>query len=418
VNSKPLSVVLARIFAVTVTMLVLASSTQAANKFKILHRFLDSPAAEPLGGLVADSAGNFYGTTRDSSATTCGSSFGCGTVFMLTSGPDGKWTYHVIHRFKGPDGEVPTGGLIIDAVGNLYGTTEAGGPHKKGTVFELSPSGKRWTHRILYGFGAQGDVANPYGTLTVDTSGNLYGAASAGPSGWGGVFELKPSGNQWQETVLHVFQNGSDGAFPEGNMVLDSAGNLYGTTLEGGNPGLGVVFQLAPAPNGNWRETILYTFYGQSDGAYPVGGLTADIGGNLYGAASGGPGCRQFGCGTIFTLSPSMNTWSFRVLYSFRGPDGMSPGGPLTLDSAGSLFGAALYGGQYSYGVVFELAHHAGDWAETVLHSFNLMDGAYPSGGLVFDQAGVIYSTSEGGGINRSACSLENGCGVVFSISP
>ncbi len=394
-------------------------SLQGANKFTILHHFLNNPAAQPLGNLVADAAGNLYGTTRDSDVESCGSSFGCGTVFKLTRQPGGKWSYSVLHSFKGPDGEIPSGGLIIDSLGNLYGTTEAGGPHHSGTVFELSFSDDQWKHKILYDFGAPDDVASPEGTLLSDESGNLYGVAEAGPSGWGGVFELKYSNNGWQETVLHVFENHSDGAFPNGNMVRDSAGNLYGATLEGGDPGLGIVFRLTQASDGSWTETILHTFAGSGDGAYPMAGLTIDAAGNLYGTASGGPGsCGQFGCGTVFRLTPSMNKWTFNVLHTFHGSDGASPSGPLVFDTAGSLYATTAYGGRYSYGVVFKLSHNASHWTETVLHSFNLKGGAYPSGGLIFDQMGVIYGTTSGGGIDISACSLDDGCGVAFSITP
>ena len=406
------------IHVVAAILLTFASSAQAANKFKILHHFLDAPAATPLGGLVADAAGNLYGTTRYSDAQTCGSSFGCGTVFKLTRESSDKWSYSVIHSFHGPDGEIPSGGLIIDSLGNLYGVTEAGGPHRDGTVFELSFSQGQWKHEILYGFGAPGDVADPYGTLVSDGSGNLYGAASAGLSGWGGIFELKPSNNEWEETVLHVFENGSDGAFPNGSMVLDSAGNLYGTTLEGGNPGLGIVFQLTQALNGSWTETILHTFAGDGDDAYPIAGLAIDTAGNIYGTASGGDVyCRYFGCGTIFRLRPSMNKWTFNVLHAFRGADGVYPGGPLALDTAGNLYGTTVYGG-HSYGVVFKLSPRASRWTETVVHSFNFIGGAYPSGALIFDQLGVLYGTTSGGGVGNAACSLENGCGVAFSITP
>jgi uncharacterized repeat protein (TIGR03803 family) len=405
------------ILAIAAATLVFASAAYAANNYKVLHDFLNAPASYPLGGLAADSDGNLYGTARDSNAPNCGSSFGCGAVFKLTREANGRWSYSVIHRFRGSDGKTPTGGLVIDRLGNLYGSTEAGGPHNFGTVFELSPFKGGWTYQIIYGFGAYGDVANPYGALTLDVTGNLYGAASAGPSGWGGIFELVRKGHAWRESVLHIFQNGSDGAFPEGNMVLDSAGNLYGTTLEGGS-GLGVVFRLAPRSNGTWEETTLHAFAGRQDSAYPIGGLSIDTAGNLYGTASGGdPYCRYFGCGVVFELSPGKN-WTFHTLHTFRGPDGVSPVGPPVINSAGDFYGVALYGGRYGSGVLFKVSHEHGPWAETVIHSFNSIGGEFPSPGLLFEVSGIGYGTTAGGGVQNSACSLENGCGVIFSITP
>jgi len=213
--------------------LLFVGGARAANKFEVLHEFLDRPGMDPSAALVADSAGNLYGTTLLSIGQGCGEE--CGVVFELARS-GGHWTYNVIHRFSGPDGEQPTAALIVDSAGNLYGTTEIGGANGLGTVFEVSPSGTKWKEKVLHSFGGSDDLSSPNSALTMDASGNLYGTSvSGGTLGRGGVFELKPSGGGWQEAIVYDFSGGADGFGPSGGpLVWDSAGNLYGTTNGGG----------------------------------------------------------------------------------------------------------------------------------------------------------------------------------------
>jgi uncharacterized repeat protein (TIGR03803 family) len=408
------------ILAFVVTALVTVNSAQAANKFRVLHNFLNKPAANPPSALIADTAGNLYGVTKFdklSGADNCGQ-YGCGgVVFKLTRGSGGKWSYSVIHLFQGHDGSQPTGSLIFDSSGNLYGTTVDGGAHNYGTVFELSPSAGKWKETVLYSFaGHPTDLDTPLGALTFDASGNLYGTASnEATNSPGGVFELKPSGNRWQETVLYSFTGGSDGSNPyTSNVVLDSAGNLYGTTLFGGAYGTGVMYELTLS-GGSWTETVLYNFTGGADGGSPASGVIFDTAGNLFGTTvNGGIGTCGGGCGTVFEFVPSMGKWTQSVLYRFNNPqhrnDGQWPFAPLAFDSAGNLYGATYQGGYYGNGMAFRLSKSSGKWKRTTLHSFDGSDGVEPYAGLIIDQQGVVYGTAILGG--------AAGNGVVFSITP
>ena len=391
--------------SVLITSLFVGNA-DAVSKCQILHNFLGKPAAHPEAALVADSAGNLYGTTANSAKGSCGKGEGCGVAFKLTRGSGGKWSYSIIHIFKDWDGSQPSGTLIFDSSGNLYGVTGYGGANGTGAVFELSPSGSKWQETVLYSFGS--DLQGPVGALTFDANGNLYGAAiNGGTNLRGGIFELKPSGGTWQEITLYEFA-GPDGSNPTGNLVWDSAGNLYGATVDGGQYQVGVVFELMPN-GGSWTEKVLYSFTGGSDGALPQGVIFDSVG-NLYGTTDwGGDFSCSNGCGTVFKLTPSMGNWTLSTLHAFDIVDGDSPNGGLILDSSGSIYGTTLIGGKYENGVVFKLSKSGNRWIETVLHSFAL-HAATPTDGLIFDQQGVLYGTA--GNVGRQ------GDGVVFSIAP
>jgi uncharacterized repeat protein (TIGR03803 family) len=386
-----------------ILILMFAGTVHAATRFKVLHYFLNHPASHPVAALVADSAGNLYGTAS-SSSVFCG----CGTVFKLTREPRGKWKYSTLHVFHGPDGEAPSGSLIFDSAGNLFGTTERGGAHGNGTVFELSPSGDKWKETVLHSFGGTSDdVTAPLGAVIFDAAGNLYGTATFGGTSFsqGGIFELKRSGNKWKETVIYNFSGFKDGGDPMGDLTWDSAGNLYGTAYDGGSGyDEGVVFELTPSANGNWVETVLYTFTGSNDGANPTSGLIFDNAGNLYGTASSSDGF-----GTAFELTPSTVGWTFKTLHDFGNEDGATPLGGLALDRAGNLYGTTQEGGAYGNGVIFRLSHSGDSWTETVLRSFGYSEAHDPSAGLI-DFHGVFYGTTGFDGIR--------GYGAVFAIQP
>jgi uncharacterized repeat protein (TIGR03803 family) len=307
------------------------SSTAAAQELTTLHSFTGDDGANPEAGLIADPASNLYGTTQRGGVTTTESCrpFGCGTVFQLT--PSG--TLNVLHSFTGSDGGEPFAGLIADAAGNLYGTTYSGGAPMScnitigcGTVFQLDTSG---TLTVLHSF-TNYDGNHPVTGLIADAAGNLYGTThSGGDGGYGTVFQLDSSGTL---TVLYSFTGGSDGRYPDGGLIADAAGNLYGTTRGELSPppgctrDCGTVFQLTPSGTLN----VLHSFTGGSDGGTPGAGLIADEAGNLYGTTSAGgdrTSCAaQFidGCGTVFQLDPS---GILTVLYSFTGGSdgGQSP---------------------------------------------------------------------------------------------
>lgn len=229
------------------------------------------------------------------------------------------------------------------------------------------------------------------------------------------MFELKPSGSKWNETVLYTFTGSSDGGQPAGSLVFDSGGSLYGTASSGGTSGSGVVFKLTPS-GGSWTESVLYNFAGGSDGGNPQSGVIFDAAGNSYGTTQFG----GLGGGTVFELSPSHGGWTENVLYTFcsvsQCADGSQPLAGLTFDSAGNLYGTTSNGGASSEGVVYKLTQSGSSWTETVLHSLSGSDGAQPHGGVILDQQGVVYGTAKYGG--NTACDLGVGCGVVFEITP
>jgi uncharacterized repeat protein (TIGR03803 family) len=402
--------------AAVVAVLSLVGSVQARSHYKILHEFRDHPAMNSNAALVADSVGNLYGTTLNSNSDQCGGS-GCGVVFKLMRGTGSQWRYSVVHVFAGPpaDGGQPWGGLTLDALGNLYGTTSGGGTYGKGTVFEISPQGKKWKERVLYSFGSTvGDLADPVAEVILDSEGNLFGTAlfgGKGSDGWGGVFELKRSGNGWRERVLHRFNGGSDGGLPYGDLILDSAGNLYSTTWQGGKYGAGTVFELSPSSGGSWTEAVLHDFTG-SDGSNPVSGVTFDAAGNLYGTAADGGN----GNGIAFELAPSMGGWVFSVLHTFDRSDGSGPVAGLKFDSGGNLYGTTRYGGNGDLGVAFRLSRSGNNWTETVLHSFKGKDGAKPNGEVFVDRQGFLYGTTSEGAVGYRVHGGV-GYGVVFRIT-
>jgi len=322
----------------------------------------------PVGGLVWDANGNLYGTTAVGGNVSFCNGTGCGTVFELSPTSGGKWKETVLYRFGNCslDGCLPYGGVIFDKSRRLYGiTVGGGGPHGIGTVFKLTPTSSRWKEGILHSFMGGKDGANPTTGLVFDTIGNLYGATTheGGCDGCGTIFELSPtSGGGWQEKTIHIFSGGNDGRSPNGPLILDAAGNLYGTTFYGGTTNsFGVAFELTLGSDGTWTDTVLQNFTVQTgnEAAGPMAGLVFDSTGNLYGTTYYGGGinnCGGRGCGTVFELAPSGGQWTESVLYSFTGgTDGQNPMVPLIVDSAGKLYGTTFFGGTHNLGVVFQV---------------------------------------------------------------
>ncbi len=301
-------------------------------------------------------------------------------IFSVTLFVTSTWaTDHekVLHNL-GDDGAEPTGSLLMDAAGNFYGTASSGGIHNGGTVFKLTPrDGGGFRSQVLYSFGngTGTDGAFPNGSLIMDGAGNLYGTTAGGGihpgcenEGCGTVFELSPNGSAgWTEQVLHSFGGGTDGARPFAGLIMDGAGNLYGTTFEGGihqtcsqNTSCGTVFELSPREGGGWTERVLHSFGEGFDGTNPDAGLLIDAAGNLYGTTVWGGivVCEPyFDCGTAFELSPREGGgWTEKVLHSFgSGYDGINPEGALIMDGAGNLYGTTWLGGVNQAGTVFEI---------------------------------------------------------------
>jgi uncharacterized repeat protein (TIGR03803 family) len=323
---------------------------------KLLHSFNPNgkDGVNPYGGVVVDPSGNLYGTTY------FGGTYGFGTAYELVHQPSGAWVEKILHNFNdtGTEGEYPAAGLVFDAVGNLYGTTVLSSPGGLGTVFELKRGpGGIWKEKILLSFISTGTGGGaPYGSLIFDASGNLYGTTSYGGfNGVGTVFELTPAKNgTWTSSILYSFNNnGIDGYDPIAGLVFDPSGNLYGTTYGGGTSSLGTVFELTP-PNGVWTETVLHSFQANGDGGNPgYGALVLDSSGNLYGTTL------SYGAnfaGTVFELTPAAGgLFSETVLLSFDTTDGAGPYSGVISDSSGNLYGTAQGGGAYFAGTVFEI---------------------------------------------------------------
>jgi len=399
----------------------LALKCTGAQAFSDLYDFNGRGAgANPAAGVIADTSGNLYGTTAHNGGTGCD-----GTVFELRSGT----AYTKLHTFCGEvGGNQPLGGLIRNTQGNLYGTTYYGGGGTDcsgsrgcGTVFELSGL----TLTLLHSFAGGGDGKYPEAGVISDSSGNLYGTASAaGAHGKGIVFRLSPpvvQGGDWSETVLHAFAGSRDGASPAAGLLAHKGANYYGTTYSGGSTscgqaaGCGTVFRVSA----DGKEKVLYAFTGGSDGANPKSNLIADTSGNLYGTTyygGGGAACNgEQGCGTVFELSPPASpgaSWTETVLYAFTGgSDGSNPAAGLIL-SKGDLYGTTSAGGVVGFGAVFELsppAETGNAWLETVLWSFNGEggDGATPLAPLLL-MNGNLFGTTYDGGVN--------GRGNVFEL--
>jgi uncharacterized repeat protein (TIGR03803 family) len=402
------------------------------SQYKVLWTFAGPPndGNVPKSNLVFDKAGNLYGTTEgggSSTADLCPG--GCGTIFRLSPNQDGSWTNAILYSFCTKyinnlcqDGAYPQAGLIFDAHGNLYGTTVNGGAvacpqgHGCGTVFELSPQGGSWTETVLYSFCEDLlnnnclDGALPLGQLTQDASGNLYGTTDdGGANDYGTVFELTHGTSGWTETVLYSFcaigEFCSDGAEPHGGVTFDKADNLYGTTEFGGTNnvhGTGVVFKLSPGANG-WTETVLHSFHQGGDGGAPLGGVSFDTLGNLYGTSSGGGSDNAGGLFRILAKNGKIGS------FFFNGANGSEPHAGLLVDSKHAvLYGTTSQGGTANGGTVFEATAAGG---ESVLYNFcsqpNCTDGGSPVASVISDADGNLYGTAEQGGINNQGVAFE-----------
>jgi len=386
------------------TFLVLSVAFSAGNALasneKILHTFTTGDGSYPVAGLIADPSGNLYGTTRYGGAN------GQGTVFELTNSK-GVWNETILYSFAGgDDGASPSGSVVFDTAGNLYGTTRLGGPDNDGTVFKLARVNGEWKESVLYSFTGGNDGGSPQAALTIVGNALIGTTPGGGANGNGTVFGLRMVNGQWQEEVLYSFVGGSsDGAYPYSTLILDKAGNIYGTTESGGPNQAGSVFELSQSGS-KWNEKVLYFFTGNLDGGSVNAGVIFDKAGNLYGTTTSGG---NYNSGTIFELTNSNGTWKESVLYNFTGGnDGGFPYDAPVLDQNGNLFGTTFNGGLYGYGTVFQLTPSAGAWTETVLHTFAAgSDGALPLASVLIYKNGLFGVTTEGG---------SNSTGVVFSV--
>jgi uncharacterized repeat protein (TIGR03803 family) len=392
--------------AVVAIALWLCLAAHAASKYRVLHSFTGSDGSGPYGGVTLDQKGDLYGTTAGGGV--------CGTVFRLKSQTSGRWEETVLYQFgSGHDPCDPWSSIIFDDAHNLYATTVGGGAYYSGTVFELTRGSDGWMDSVLYSFGAHSnDAYAPSAGLVMDNVGNLYGTGHA-------VFELQPDSGGWSEKVLHHFcswSNCRDGDGPFAGLILDASGNLYGTTEDGGgNCGsCGVVFELDSVSGGTWREHVLHAFDNNGKDGYTPGNgaLITDAKGNLYGTTEVGVAGEW---GTVFRLTRGTDDlWREAILYNFKnGPSGGFPAAGVVMDKAGNLYGTTDSGGTTSCdcGVVYKLAPGKnGKWTYAVLHAFSGIDGAIPAGNLTLDDKGNLYGGTVLGG--------STGNGVIFELTP
>jgi uncharacterized repeat protein (TIGR03803 family) len=406
-------------FSLALSVILLGGTGAFAQTLTTLHDFgANRDGQNPQAGVVFDQQGNLYGTT-------IGAVNGNGIVYSLTppEGGGAPWTESVLHKFAGqPDGAVPVCSLTISPSGDLFGTTEEGGTHNMGTVFGVKPpqnTGGPWKERVLYSFGSLAtDGVVPNAELLPANPG-FYGVTrEGGAHGFGTVFLVTPQAGEgnWNETILYSFAGSGDAAFPSGGLVADRVGNLYGVTLLGGANNLGAVYQLSPPTRegGSWTETVIFSFSGP-DGTLPSGRLEFDQSGALYGTTDGGGSLQE---GTVFQLAPSSRpggSWIQSVLYNFSGgQDGGNPVAGVIINNMGRVFGTASTGGSgaLSGGVIFRLdppVNQGDPWTETVLHSFGGPDGFRSLSQLVRRNGG-FYGTTSAGGLN--------GTGTVFVLTP
>jgi len=405
-------------------MMTLALSVVAnAQTGSTLYTFSEQTSFWPQGTLLEDASGNLFGTTRG------GGTYGVGTVFELSPATGGTWTLTTLYNFVpyGAGGYVPISDLVRDQAGAFYGTFYAGGDStcNCGGVYKLVPpvSGGTWTESAIYNFKGNADGRLPaVAGLALTKTGTIFGVTSRGGTWDSGVlFQLvTKNGKSYTESVLYSFGDLADGSGPNGTVILDSAGSIYGVTALGGAFNQGTVYRYVPAANGHpANESILFSFGGDgTTGATPTGNLLFDVGGNLYGVTNGGG--TNFD-GVVYSLAPGKPSWTETVIYTLNTNSGANPVGGLTWNHTNNnLYGttSSQNGLTTGDGSVFKLAPPAvkgGAWTETRLYQFSYkVSGGFPTGAVTRDsKTGNLYGTAFNGGIE--GCDLY--CGVIWQIT-
>jgi uncharacterized repeat protein (TIGR03803 family) len=393
-----------------------------------LFNFTETDSFWPLGSLVQDASGNLYGAARG------GGTYGVGTIFELTPGQAGApWTKTTIYNFLswGSTGYMPSSGLTVDSAGALYGTTYVGGDSRCacGVLYKLNPptqQGGAWTQQVLHAFTSAGpDGRLPNASVVMNKQGTIYGVTQQGGA-WnsGVIYQVRPgTGGTFTETALYSFGDNGDASTPNGPLVIDSSGALYGVTSLGGAFNQGAVYKFIPPTKagGKGTESILFSFGGGtlSSGITPVGDIVFDTAGNLYGVTTAGG--NAVSDGVVYQLQPATGTWIENVLLDFTGSTGRNPAAGLTFNPAnGALYGTTSAGNpmKAGSGIVFELTPPAvkgGAWTETTLYEFTFFgNGAYPAGRILIDSSGNLEGTALNGGLY--GCDLY--CGVVYQVIP
>jgi len=411
-------------FLLALALVVTTSQVTQAQTFQVLYNFTGGSDGGGPNGVAIDRNGNLYGSTLGPG--NCVNGGVCGGVFKLSRRGSG-WILSSLYHFRGgDDGSWPNAGVTIGPDGTLYGTTTAGGGGPCtyagipgcGTVYHMQPPAHvcqavscPWDETVLYAFQGGTDVGNPYNEVTFDATGNLYGAVTYGgvfPYG-GGVYSLTRSQGGWTYNLLYEFPGSPNGGESFAPLLFDQAGNILGTTLQGGTDGDGVVFKMVPSASG-WSESVVHSFGYVPDAGGPFAGLISDSAGNLYGTTIGG-GVHDNGA--VYELSPTNGGYNYSVIYGgfyfpLNGNGG--PRGGLVMDAAGNLYGTAYVVGRHGQGEIFELSPSANGWTFTDLHDFDVSDGTGPQGDLGIDNNGNIYGVTVGGG--------AHGYGIIWEITP
>lgn len=396
-TSKPTNILLRRLAYVSclLALPVLAVRSAKAQSLTVLHTFTGPDGLAPYSGVTMDRGGNLYGTTYGGGAS------GLGTVYELKRHST-SYLHSELHAFTAGngDGGHPYGGEIFGPDGALYGATHDGGAENAGIVYSLRPPPSfcrtalcPWTEPLKFNLSSEDSVSSFYGNVAFDQSGNLYGTTGfGGISDYGTVYELSRSGNGWTGSAIYKFQ-ADDLQYPGHNVIVDSTGNLYGTA-SGGALGEGGVFELSHSGSG-WTETVLATFGPPSPctGGYPLGGVIMDGAGNLFGATTG-----DGTTACVYELTPSGGSWQMTVLYTFTfSNNSAGPVGNMVLDDSGNLYGTTEQLGAFGKGNVFKLARSGNGWTYTDLYDFrDSGDGEYPTGDLIIDSEGNLYGTNQG----------------------
>jgi uncharacterized repeat protein (TIGR03803 family) len=401
-----------RILTISAAVAILAGAAWATTVPQIIYNFNGDSDGEYIDSdLIIDGAGNLYGTSVQ------GGDFGSGTVFQLSPSPNG-WVHTVLYSFTGgADGGEPYKGVTLDSHGNLYGTAVTGGGGSCeggcGVAYKLTNSGGAWTQAVIHTFTGGNDGSGPGSGLTLGSQGALYGMTpTGGANGLGTIFKLIPTSNgAWTLRVIHTFTGGEDGAGGSAGRLLPYKGSLYGVTTVGGANGKGIVFKLSH-PAGGWQFTTLYAFLGQPDAGFPYGGLALDGQGNLYGTTYY-DGANNLG--SVYELARLADgTWKEKVLYSFKGgTDGSNSISNVVFDKTGALYSTTSAGGaSCDCGVIFKLTPGAnGNWRETVTYRFKgAPDGGFVYNGMVGDSAGNFYGATVHGGTGDD--------GAIYKFTP
>lgn len=401
-------------------MVLPATPSAQAQTYQVLYSFTgQADGGNPAGGLVMDQHGNLYGMANDYGNGHCsfGGTIGCGTAYELQHRGSG-WLFNLLYTFTGGnDGQSPTDRMVFGPDGSLYGTTTFGGggncvfDQGCGTVFNLRPPATvcksvlcTWSETVLYRFTGVNDGMWPQlGDLIFDQSGNVYGTTPDN------VYELIHSHGAWAFHDVFTFTQNQGGCCSFSGVIPDQAGNLYGTTYAG-TTGNGLVFELSPS-GGGWTYNTLHNFDFGTDGSEPQGNLISDQQGNLYGTTPMGGAGNQ---GTVYELTPSSGY--FTVLHTFYGPEGAIPFDAVVMDAQGNLYGTTWGGGSHEQGTVFKLTPSGdGTWTYQALYNFTgRSDGDRPESKLIVDANGNLYGTTLYGGSGN----CNGGCGVVFEITP